>query len=391
MGLNIKEWLMGKLASNGIKEVRDIQACDDASDAAIELYIRQLAFLSGVNLMANAIGKCEFKTFRYGKEIKERDYYLWNYEPNANENSSTFLHKLIATMYRDNEALVVTRSGKLLVADSYNVDEYAIKENVYSQVKVGDLTLTGEFLESDVMRFKLNETAMRPMISAMNSAYERLISSASSDYEWSSGHHMIAHLDSLPQGDMKWQETYQNIVSRFVRPYMTSKNAVIPEFNGYTYRDGTQETPGKTTRDIRAMIDDVFDLTSKCMGIPPVIMKGDVAGIDDAVDYLLTFGVDPICDMLQEEITRKRYGYSGFSSGQYVQINTTAIRHFDWLSSAVNVEKLISSGSKSINDVLDLAGETRIDEPWADEHFITKNWASISELSTLEGGEKSGK
>ena len=42
------------------------------------------------------------------REIQEREYYLWNVSPNVNQNSSAFLHKLVARLYQDNEALVVS-------------------------------------------------------------------------------------------------------------------------------------------------------------------------------------------------------------------------------------------------------------------------------------------
>jgi hypothetical protein len=87
-----------------------------------------------------------------------------------------------------------------------------------------------------------------------------------------------------------------------------------------------------------------------------------------------------LCDNIREEITRKRYGYNGFSSGSYLKIDTTAIKHFDWFANATNVEKLISSGAKSINEVRIAAGDTPIDEGWANEHWITKNMGHITEL-----------
>jgi phage portal protein BeeE len=49
-----------------------------------------MAFWSAVNIVANAVSKCEFKTFLNGKEDKGKEYYLWNIEPNKNQNSSDF-------------------------------------------------------------------------------------------------------------------------------------------------------------------------------------------------------------------------------------------------------------------------------------------------------------
>src|SRR5699024_8447667 len=108
----------------------------------------------------------------------------------------------------------------------------------------------------------------------------------------------------------------------------------------------------RTTRDIRSLADDIFDFTSRAFQIPPVLLFGDVAGTQDAMTRWLTTCIDPLCDQLQEEINRKRYGKEAYLRGDYLQIDTSTIIHFDMFQNAGNVEKLIGSGAFSINDVL---------------------------------------
>ena len=59
---------------------------------------------------------------------------------------------------------------------------------------------------------------------------------------------------------------------------------------------------------------------------------------------------------------------------------------------APNVEKLIGSGAYTINDVMRASGQPLIDEPWANEHFMTKNIAKMSDavnsLESQKGGNK---
>ena len=59
-------------------------------------------------MIANAVARCEFRTFRGGKEIQEQEHYLWNVEPNVNQNSTAFLHKLVAKLLTDGECLVIS-------------------------------------------------------------------------------------------------------------------------------------------------------------------------------------------------------------------------------------------------------------------------------------------
>ena len=99
-----------------------------------DCYVRELAFQSCVNLTANAVSKCEVKTFLGGREVKDREYYLWNLSPNQNQASAAFWHKLVDRLYRDRTALVVENDGKLYVADSFSRREYALYDDVFSQV-----------------------------------------------------------------------------------------------------------------------------------------------------------------------------------------------------------------------------------------------------------------
>lgn len=89
--------------------------------------------------------------------------------------------------------------------------------------------------------------------------------------------------------------------------------------------------------------------------------------------------MDPLADQLSEEITRKLYGFDGWKSGSMLRVDTSAINHFDLFANAPNVEKLIGSGY-SYNDVQRAAGMPQIDEPWANEHFLTKNFAKAQDI-----------
>ena len=57
-----------------------------------ELNVRKLAFAKAVGKIARSLAKCEIKTFVEGEEVKKRDYYRFNFEPNRNQNSSCLLY-----------------------------------------------------------------------------------------------------------------------------------------------------------------------------------------------------------------------------------------------------------------------------------------------------------
>ena len=355
-----------------------------------DIYIREMAFWSAVNLVANAVSKCEFKTFLNGKETKGREYYLWNVEPNRNQNSSVFLHKLIAQLYRKNECLVIEQNGQLLVADDFVRTPYALYDDKFTQVTVEDFTFQKTFFQADVLYFKLSECNMRRVTAGLFESYSKLITYSMKAYQRSRGTKGIFKYDTLPVAGTAERAAFDALINEKIGKWLSGDNAALPLGRGQDWKELEHKTyASESTRDIRAMIDDVSDFTAKAFGIPPVLLRGDVQDTSKATDQLLTFCIDPLTDMLSEEINRKRNGYAGFSQGTYLQIDTKAIKHVDLLSVSTAIDKLIASGAFCINDIRKLVGEEPINEDWANQHFMTKNYSTVADLlAALGGGEK---
>lgn len=392
MALNFWKWLAGgKARSPTTVEI----TCRELMAAAQEFQLRDMSFWICANMIANAVGRCEFRTFRDGKEIREREHYLWNVEPNVNQNSTAFLHKLVAKLLTDGEALVIStrqREGydALVVADSWLPNgDYPSRQNEYINVQVGDVSYEKTFREREVLHLKLNHINVKPVLDGLYGAYWRLISAAMKRYEWDKGQHWKVHVDQLASGAEDFTENFTRMIEQQVKTFLDSNSAILPEFDGYAY---TNEG-GKANvdlADIQAQMKDVLGFTAKALQIPAVLVDGSIQGTEDAQGRFLTGCIDPICDQLQEEINRKRYGYDQMRAGDYLRVDTSSIRHFDMFANAANVEKLVGSGAFTINDVLRSAGLPTIPEPWADEHYMTKNIAALGAETTALGGAEGG-
>ena len=392
MALNFWKWLTGgKARSPTTVEI----TCRELMAAAQEFQLRDLAFWSCANMIANAVARCEFRTFRDGKEIQEREHYLWNVEPNANQNSTAFLHKLVAKLLTDGECLVLStrqREGydALVVADSYMLNGcYPSKQNEYTDVQVGDVSYEKTFREREVLHLRLNHVNIKPVLDGLYASYCRLITAAMKRYEWDKGQHWKVHVNQLAQGQDDFTAKFTSMIEEQAKVFLDSNGAILPEFDGYAY---TNEG-GKSAvdlADIQAQAKDIFAFTAKALQIPAVLIDGAVQGTEDAQAPILTGCIDPICDQLQEEINRKRYGYEAMRRGDYLRIDTSGIRQFDMFANAANVEKLVGSAVFTINDILRAAGLPTIPDPWADEHYLTKNIATLSESVTSVSGAKGG-
>jgi len=379
-------WIVNRLAGDPIPTEVEIE---EFFNLQAELVVRNLAFYSAINLISKSISKCEFKTYFKNEEVKKEEYYMWNIEPNKNQNSTQFITKLITKLYENNECLVIESNGQLLVADTFYKKEFALFENQFTSVMVNGFEFNKTFSMSEVLYFKLNNEDVRKLINGMYESYGKLITYAQKSYEKSRGNRGILDINGTAQGNKNFNETFGKLMNQKFKTFFESNNAVLPLFDGYSYTDiGSKTYSNEGTRDIKAMVDDIYDFTGRAIGTPPILLKGEVSGSKDAVDNLLTFCIDPLVDMMQEEINRKRSGYLGYSKGTFIKIDTKTIKHIDLLSVSTSIDKLISSGAFCVNDIRKLVGEEIIDEPWAWEHYMTKNYAAIEELmNSLKGGD----
>ena len=79
MGFSIKR-LFRSRETPETERVASMEITDQqVYEAVTEVCLRELAFWTCVGKIANALTKCEFRTFYEWKEINEYEYYLWNY------------------------------------------------------------------------------------------------------------------------------------------------------------------------------------------------------------------------------------------------------------------------------------------------------------------------
>lgn len=377
---------------SGRTSITEVNLCQELAEASQEYQIRELSFWVCVNLIANAIGRCEVRTFRGREEVREREYYLWNVEPNVNQSSTAFWHKLVTRLCMDNEALVIStrrRDGydALVVADSFQPPaEYPSKQQEYKGVTVGQVDYDKTFMENDVLHLRLNHLNIKPVIDNLYRSYYRLYDAAVKAQLWGKGQHWKVHVDRMAQGDEAWEAAFKKAVQESVKPFLESNGALLVEEDGYHYENMGQKD-GRTnddSRDVRALVEDIFEFTARAFQIPAVLVNGKVEAVSDANSRFLTNCIDPICDQLQEEITRKRYGYDAWARGDYVRMDSSSILHFDLFANAAGVEKLVGSGAYTINDVRRAANQEPINEDWADKHFLTLNIGDMANARSLE-------
>lgn len=346
-----------------------------------------------INIIANAISKCEFRTFLDGKENKGDEYYLWNYEPNVNQNSSEFIHELVYKLLYDNKALVFELAGQLLIADGFSEGDEVIKQRTFSNISRGALPVQNTKTMNNVMMFRLNNISIRMLLLNLCTGYNDLMSTAFDKFYKSGGEKGVLSIDAQKlSGELKaagktFDEVMEDMMNNRFKKFFNSRNAVMPLFNGYTYDSkGGQESTKKSTSELKDVLDIDDKIVAKvanAFNIPVSLLKGDVSDIDKITQNFLTFCIDPICDMIETEICRKRCG-KAVLNGTYVKIDTTSILHIDLFNISESLDKLKASGLYNTDELRRKCGDSELNTDFSKQYVLTKNYEKIE-----EGGKNS--
>lgn len=385
--MNYFNWIKSFL---GIGETT-INLTQSAISQEQQLNIELFAVHSAISLIASSISKCEFKTYWKNNEFKGEDYYLWNVEPNKNQNSSQFMQELVSKLLFNNECLVLDIGGQLLVMDSFFQEEFATKENTFSSITKGTMSFSKVYNMSDVMYFKLGNTDIRALLSNLMVGYNNLLNMSTTKYKRSGGRKGMLDINATASGNKNYQTTLDTLMNTRFKTYFEAENAVLPLENGYTYTEQGGEGSKKSTSeiaDIAVLTKEIFERVAQAFRIPPALLRGDIADIGATTDNYLTFCIDPNLDMIQEEANRKRFGKAAYLAGSYLRIDSSSIKHIDLFSISTAFDKLIASGGYSIDELRIKSGDVALNTPWSKRHVITKNYQDIETLGQeVKGGE----
>lgn len=353
----------------------------------VDYVYRKFAIETCIDLIANAMSKAEFKSYEKGKNKKNEMYYRLNVAPNGKTNATEFRKKLIRRLIFYNEVLIVSpsnSSSELFIADSWNVTEYDLKENIFSQVQINNKVLDRTFKESDVFYIKYADENIRQLVDAYYGAYGKLISSAVNVYKRSNARRYVMKGDLFRPQDGSTQGQINDMMTSQFKTFMETDNAgsVFQLQEGYTLEDlsGNYQS---NSRDIKNLIDDIYEMTAAAFHVPKNLLKGDMSGLSDQVDAFLMFEIIPIAELIQDSFNAKLYDVEEYLSGDYLRVDTTMIKVVSFKDLAEAGDKAIGSGQCTINEMRERGGNDRVDDPRADKIYITKNY----ENPTAKGGD----
>lgn len=349
--------------------------------------IQAHALFTIIELISSLLSKCEIKVYRNGEEYKKEMYDILNFQPNRNQNAVEWKKEFFEKLLYDKAVLCVQKKDQLLIADSYNLEKRVLKDYLFTEVTRQDFTFNNAFSMKDVVYCEYGNPNADKYLDNVFNFYTKLMDTAAAKYHRSKEEKGILKVSARAAGDPNYEETFKELMGEYFKEYFGKGNSVLPLFEGYEYAPGTAESTKKYSNeitDVRAIFEDALMRAAQAYKVPLSLVRGDVAGIKDSYNIMLTNCIDPLAEQVSKELSNKLFEREDRIRGCEIVFDTTNVKHNDLFDIASGADKLIASGAASIDEVRHHAGLKELGEDWSTKHYITKNYATVD---MVEGGE----
>ncbi|WP_088838942.1 phage portal protein [Listeria sp. ILCC792] len=350
-------------------------------DTSQKAYLKRIALDTCIQFLARSIAQSDFQ-IRDGTKILKNDWhYKLNVRPNSDESASTFWEKAIYKLVHDGECLIVlSDTDDLLIADSFERKEYALFEDIFTHVTVKDYEFKRSFLMNKVFYLEYANSKLSTFIEGLFDDYGeifgRMISAQLRNYQLRG---IVKIGKNGGAFDPKKQAALQAYLDKMYASFQNNSVALVPETQDFEYIElgATRATNAQSIDELTKLKKSMIDDVAKMLGIPPSLIHGEMADLDNSMKAFDQYCKRHFMRKIQDELNAKIFTPSEFSAGQHVKI----INQKSPLESAEAAEKLIASGSFNGNEVRDMYGWERADDPKLDRYTPTKNY------QLEEGGE----
>ena len=348
--------------------------------------MKRVAIETCIGLISRTISQSEFRVRKDKKTIKDEMYYKLNLRPNKNMSASYFWQKVVRKLIYDNDCLIIqSDTGDLLIADSFVKNEYAVKEDVFKTVIVKDYEFKRSFLMSEVIYIQYSNEKLSKLIDELFYDYGDLFGRL---LEFQKRKNQIrATIDTAGVTGTKEEvlKKVQNFINRVYGSVREKAVALIPQQKGYIYKEHQQNTSvGPSVDEINKVTDGFMTQVAAALGIPIVMLKGDLADLEKPTRNYMVFCIKPLVKKVGDALNYSLIDRDDYLKGQHLEIRTPTYSNIFDL--ATSIDKLIASGGWNRNELRDKVGDEMVDDPAMDEYVMTKNYESINS-SRLRGGE----
>lgn len=363
-------------------------------------YIYALAEAHAIDLIAKTIAKCEIQIFTQNKktkkveETKDDTYWRLNLQPNYNENGTMFIYKLVTRLLTNQSSLIIinkdiNNSKLLYVADDFNCSDTILYGKIFSNVIVSDnegnsLQLRKNYSLEDSIYYSLKNSNLTTAKESFKTNSVKILNTISKNFlktntpKWKLK--FPGTQPTMLDPNTKKPIDYEEYKKKVTEGLLSEEEAIVMLSETFDLINLNKDS-NKNLDDYKEEIKQIGDTVAANWNIPLSIFHANKTEKSTGNEDFITFAVDPYFELLEDGFNIGLVGKKDYLKGEYIKFNRTNLNHRDIIDSANGIDKLTADGF-SRNEINKLLRLPRIDETWADEHNLTKNYANV------KGGEK---
>lgn len=358
-----------------------------------QIYLKQYALNTCASFLARTFSQSEFKT--KNKAI----YYKLNVRPNSNQTAASFWQELVFKLITDNEVLVIQDdTDDLLIADSYVHNEKAVHPGTFSGVVVNDYQFQRVFSMDDVWFIKYNNdnlaTYTNQLLSDYANLFTRMISFAMRNKQLRatvdfSGVTSFSSQTPKNNSDGSQQENpAQKFIDKLFSAFRDNDIAIVPLQKGVKYDEVSSQYSGadQAFSDITAARKEAVDSVAEILGIPPALIHGAQAEIDQNEQEFFNYCIAPLNQKVENELNAKIISQSNYDTDK---ITVWGVNKPDPFKQAEAIDKITAVGALNRNEVRTRLGYEPVDG--GDVYYMTKNYQAITDSPQPETDDLNAK
>ena len=342
--------------------------------ASTRIHMKHLAVETCANFLARTISQSEFRVKADGVYVKDELYYKMNVRPNKNQSATEFWEQVIINMIYDNEVLIIQSDDEdLLIADDFTHNEYAVYEDTFTDVTIGDYTFKRVFKQSEVLHMRYANKNLQPLIDGLYKDYADLFSNVLGSQKRKNQIRSTVSVDSSVAKDAEKMGKLQAYIDKVYKSIRKNTDvAIVPEQPGFTYKEHTSVTSNQSVDEINKVTNGFLDQIAMAIGIPAGLLHGDLAGVKEITKSYTVFTVKPMLKKIRDECNSKFFTMKEYLSGSFLEVKIASYESIFDL--AVAIDKLVSSGTFNRREIRGEAGFDTPDSEEFDKFYITKNY-----------------
>ncbi|RWS44115.1 phage portal protein [Bacillus mycoides] len=371
---------------NRNKELGYMYDEDIVSETSNRIHMKRLAIETCVSFLGRTISQSEFRVKNQKGFLKNELYYRLNVRPNKNMTASTFWERLIRKLIYDNECLVIQADdGDLLIADYFQHNEYAVFEDTFTNVIVKDYEFKRSFQQSEVIHLKYRNDKLSPLIDGLFTDYGDLFGRILNSQKRKNQIRGVVDVEVQMTKTEEGRGKLQKFVEKMYKAFGEKDIAIVPQQPGFKFSETSSGggSSGQSVEEINKVTNGFLNQVAMAIGIPTALLYGEMADVEKQTKNYMLFTVKPLLKKISDEANVKFFEMKEYLEGQRIEVK--AVSYQSIFDLATSIDKLISSGAFTGNEIRLEGGYESSNDPNLDKHYITKNY---TQMNGDKGGEE---